>query len=225
MYGLGRHLGAVSIALSLALFAGSLEAVQDPERVSFHTADGGKIYGDLYGSGLDAVILAHGAVFDKESWAPLAATLADRGFLVLAIDFRGYGDSKSGSQGKALYLDILGAVEFLGRRGASRISLVGSSLGANAVGQAASHSDRHQLDTVVLLAPARIPEPETMKAEKVVFIVSKNEPGVDRTRQLFAQAPEPKQLKVLDSDAHAQHVFKTEQGPRLVEMIVSSLES
>ncbi len=223
MYGLGRHLRAVSVALSIALLAGSLEAVQAAERVSFPTADGGTIHGDLYGTGVDAVILAHGAVFNKESWAPLAVTLAGRGLLVLAIDFRGYGESTSGTRETALYLDILGGVDFLAERGANRISLVGASLGANAVGQAASQGDRYPLSTVVLLAPARIPDPETMKAEKFVFIVSENEPGIDRMRRLFEYVPEPKQLEVIDSAAHAQHVFKTDQGPRLLEMIISSL--
>lgn len=38
----------------------------------------------------DAVVPAHGAAFDKTSWASFASWLAGRGHQVLAIDFR-YG--------------------------------------------------------------------------------------------------------------------------------------
>ena len=62
--------------------------------VSFSTGDGGVIYADLYGQGERAVVLAHGGRFNKESWAKQARILASAGFRVLAIDFRGYGQSR-----------------------------------------------------------------------------------------------------------------------------------
>jgi pimeloyl-ACP methyl ester carboxylesterase len=50
------------------------------------------VVADLYAaSGSDAVVLAHGAAFDKASWAPFVSWLAGRGHQMLAIDFRGYG--------------------------------------------------------------------------------------------------------------------------------------
>jgi hypothetical protein len=36
--------------------------------VSFPTEDGGLIYADLYGTGDQGVVLAHGARFNKERW-------------------------------------------------------------------------------------------------------------------------------------------------------------
>jgi pimeloyl-ACP methyl ester carboxylesterase len=44
------------------------------------------------------VVLAHGARFNKASWAKQAEVLAKTGFRVLAIDFRGYGKSRGGDQ-------------------------------------------------------------------------------------------------------------------------------
>lgn len=169
------------------------------------------------------MVLAHGAVFDKESWAPLAKVLADEGFLVLALDFRGYGESKPGSEKTALFLDVLAAMDYLEQRGANRLSVVGASMGANAVGRAASESRPGRLSTVVLLAPARLPEPQAMKAERFVVIASEDEPAIDRIRRIFDQAPDPKRLELLATDAHAQHVFKTDQGPNLTALIVASL--
>ncbi|MCA1828416.1 MAG: hypothetical protein LC689_15945 [Myxococcales bacterium] len=57
--------------------------------VSLPTEDGGLIWADIYGDGDRAVVLAHGGMFDKESWAAQAQQLAGAGFRVLALDFRG----------------------------------------------------------------------------------------------------------------------------------------
>ncbi|MFT7516691.1 MAG: alpha-beta hydrolase superfamily lysophospholipase [Myxococcota bacterium] len=63
-----------------------------------------------------AVVLAHGFIFNKESWSEQASTLANNGFQVLAIDSRGYGKSYGGEQtgsGSNLYLDVIAAVDYL----------------------------------------------------------------------------------------------------------------
>ncbi len=72
------------------------------EHVSFPTPDGGLIHGDLCGKGDRAVILAHGLRFNNESWKKQAAELAKAGFRVLAIDFRGYGQSSGPGQSDPL---------------------------------------------------------------------------------------------------------------------------
>src|SRR5262249_13602670 len=63
-------------------------AAQEP--VSFPTRDGGLVHAGLYGKGDRAVVLAHGARFNKESWRKQAEALEQAGFRVLAINFRGY---------------------------------------------------------------------------------------------------------------------------------------
>src|SRR3569833_2897214 len=94
--------------------------------VSFPTEDGGVVFADLYGSGGRAVVLAHGARFNKESWAPQAKQLLAAGFQVLAIDFRGYGQSHGPGDKDALsaplQLDVLAAVRYLLSHGAKKVS-------------------------------------------------------------------------------------------------------
>ena len=55
---------------------------QSKDRVSFPTEDGGTIYADLYGKGERAIVLAHGAKFNKESWAKQIPPLQEAGFQV-----------------------------------------------------------------------------------------------------------------------------------------------
>jgi pimeloyl-ACP methyl ester carboxylesterase len=78
-------------AIVVFLLAKSLVA---QKTVSFPTSDGGIVYGDVYGGGSRGVLLAHGGQFNKESWKKQAVVLTEAGFLVLAIDFRGYGQSR-----------------------------------------------------------------------------------------------------------------------------------
>ena len=95
----------------LALLAGFVIALPShaQKTASFPTEDGGVIFADIYGHGDNAVVLAHGGQFNKESWGPQARTLAAAGFRVLALDFRGFGNSRGPGQADPLaaplYLD------------------------------------------------------------------------------------------------------------------------
>lgn len=207
-------------------------AQQAPTRVSFPTADGGLIYADRYGSGTRGVVLAHGARLNKESWAPQAQSLAAAGFLVLAIDFRGYGQSRGPGQSDPLSaplsLDVLGAVRYLRQDGASTISVIGGSMGGMAAGAAAIAAEPGEIDRVVLLAATANGPPEQLKGRKL-FIVARGDttgngtPRLGRIQEQFDRAPEPKQLIVLDGAAHAQWLFQTDQGPRLMEELLRFL--
>ncbi len=90
---------------------------ESPRPVELRTSDGGTVQGDLYGAGQRGVVLAHGGRFNKGSWEKQARELAKAGYRVLAIDFRGYGQSKGPGQGDIftapLHLDVLAAVEYL----------------------------------------------------------------------------------------------------------------
>jgi len=190
--------------------------------VSFDTSDGGRVYGNVFGEGRRGVVLAHGAVFNKESWEPQAARLAEAGLRVLAIDFRGYGKSTAGSEGRALHLDILAAIDYLRRNGCERVSVVGGSMGGGAAAQATVEASEGAIDRLILLAHSPIREPGRMQGKKL-FIVSEGDGIRGRVEEQFERAKEPKKLVVLDGDAHAQHIFKTERAEELMKLIADWL--
>ncbi len=84
-----------------------------PRHVSFPTRDGGVVHADVYGEDERAVVLAHGGRFNKESWSAQAQTLVGAGFRVIAIDFRGRGQSRGGpgsrSPDDGVHFDVLAA--------------------------------------------------------------------------------------------------------------------
>ena len=218
-------MASVSVTALVLLFS-VLPAAASPadvafRKVSFDTSDGGKIHANLYGGGSHGVVLAHGAVFDKESWHEQATRLARAGLRVLAIDFRGYGDSRPGSPGRALYLDILGAVKYLDEAGCESVSIVGGSMGGGAAAQAAVEAEPGAIDRLVLLAHSAIDDPAAMQGDKL-FIATEGDHLAARRRQ-FDQASEPKKWVVLDGSSHAQHIFKTPQAEELMEHILDWL--
>src|SRR5262249_42506039 len=108
------RLTAIAFFSALMIRAVARRSPSPSREGSFSPADGGTVVADLYAAqGSDAVVLAHGAAFDKASWAPFATWLASRGHQVLAIDFRGYGRSTAGTDSRALFEDVLAAVRYL----------------------------------------------------------------------------------------------------------------
>ncbi len=110
-------------------------------------------------------MLAPGGRFDRTSWKSQATTLAAAGFRVLAIDFRAATASRQGQETPCLYdasclaKDLLAAVRHLRLQGATRVSIVGGSLGGGAAAQATIEAETGEIDRIVLLAHMLIDEP------------------------------------------------------------------
>jgi len=200
------------------------------EHVSFPTEDGGVVYADIYGKGERGVVLAHGGRFNKESWERQALELTKAGFRVVAIDFRGYGQShgpqsKSGFDG--VEYDVLAAVRYLHKTGAKSVSVVGASFGGAAAADASMDAEPGEIDRLVLLAAWTDRPAEKMKGRKL-FIVARDDANDDglrlpKIRANYEKAVGPKELVILDGSAHAQYLFATDQGERLMREILRFL--
>jgi len=200
------------------------------EHVSFPTDDGGVVYADVYGKGERGVVLAHGGRFNKESWEKEAQALVRAGFRVLAFDFRGYGQSR-GPESKAgedrEEYDVLAAVRYLHKIGAKTVSVVGASFGGAAAADASIESEPGEIDRLVLLAAWTDRPSEKMKGRKL-FIVARDDANDDgarlpKIRANYERANGPKELIILDGSAHAQFLFATDQGERLMREILKFL--
>jgi pimeloyl-ACP methyl ester carboxylesterase len=219
-----RRAEANVIVVALALAACARAGPVAPREVSFATADGGTVVADLYdASGPDAVVLAHGAAFAKESWREFARYLAARGHRVMAIDFRGWGRSVPGLGGReALYEDIVGAARDVRTRGAAHVAVVGASMGGAAAARAAAEASPGLIDRLVLLSPGPIAHPERLVGP-VLFIASRDEPAAAAVTAAYERAPQPKRLLLLPGSAHGQYILATEQAERLMTTVAEFL--
>lgn len=200
------------------------------QHVFFPTQDGGVVHADMYGKGERSVVLAHGSRFNKESWKEQAQALVKAGFRVLAFDFRGRGQSrgpqtKSGDDGAEC--DVLAAVRYLRKTGAKDVSVVGASFGGEAAANASIDAEPGEIDRLILLAAWTDRPPERMKGRKL-FIVARDDANDDGPRlpkilANYEKAAGPKELVILDGSAHAQFIFATDQGERLMREILRFL--
>jgi alpha/beta superfamily hydrolase len=216
--------------IAVTLLLTGLTAAQ--EQVSFPTQDGGLVHGDLYGKGDRGVVLAHGGRFNKESWKKQAEALEQAGFRVLAIDFRGYGKSRGPGQSDVLsaplHFDVLAAVRFLRKSGAKTVSVVGGSMGGYAAGDASIQAEPGEIDRLVFLGSGGSDRPERMKGRKL-FLIAREDlgpsdiPRLPKVREQFEKTPGPKELIILEGSAHAQFLFATDQGERVMREILRFL--
>ena len=230
------HLAALCVAL-FAIHANAQRLVTFPLSTQ-PSQNPPQIQADLYGQGNRAIILAHGGRFGKESWKPQAQALANSGFLVLALRFRGDRPNPDGTPGSfgsdaENTEDVLAAVAYLHSIGAKSISAIGGSFGGDAVGNADTQSPPGTPDTpgifdrIVILASEGGDAPEKLTGRKL-FILARDDRSGDGLRlpgitNHYERAPQPKKLVILEGSAHAQYLFDTPQGPRLLEEILHFL--
>jgi pimeloyl-ACP methyl ester carboxylesterase len=217
--------------VSMAFFFTTLVVAQ--QTVSFPTEDGGRICADLYGQGARAVVLAHGGRFNKESWREQAQDLVSKGFRILAIDFRGFGCSTGPGQSDfdtaPFAQDVLAAVRYMKANGAKTVSVVGGSFGGSAAGDASVQSAPGEIDRIVLLGAAPNLLAEKLKS-RALFIVARDDSNSSGLRlpgilAQYERSPQPKELIILDGSAHAQFLFQTDQGSRVMQAIVRFLST
>lgn len=203
------------------------------QAVSFPTRDGGLVHGLLYGAGQHAVVLSHGGQFNKEAWERQSRALAEAGFRVLSIDFRGYGQSRGPSNAvgdeDARRYDVLAAVHHLRMNGAKIVSVVGASMGGDYAAEAAE-AEPGAIDRLVLLAAGAY-TPLTRMTGPKLFIMSRgdvigdNQPRLPAIRQQYEKASGPKSFVVVEGSAHAQALFATSQSERVLREIVTFLSA
>ena len=215
-------------AIAVLMLAGLASA---QEHVSFPTQDGWIIHGDLYGTGDRAVVLAHGGRFEKGSWqkqALVLVTSARPSTSTARRSRRRRRRRRARTAGPAVDAP-LPLVPDDGRSGGHGVGGrgeldVGGDAAADTVAAAPGEIDR-----LVLLGSGAYGQPEKWKTRKL-FIVARDDandagPRLPKIRAHYEKAPDPKELIVVDGSAHAQFLFQTDQGERVMREILRFLSA
>jgi alpha-beta hydrolase superfamily lysophospholipase len=191
------------------------------QKVIFTTDDGATIEGTFFKGKKDrAVVSAHGAI-KQGKLVFLPECLQKEGIVLLAIDFRGSGNSKPGRKIE-LYYNILGGVDYLMREGFEHIALLGRNMGGGAILRALLHTTEKRIDRVILFAPGG----ELINSQNIkkLFIVVEKDYRYARVYDRYKASLEPKELKVYPRSSRAQHMFKSKYGNDMTDLIVRFLE-
>jgi pimeloyl-ACP methyl ester carboxylesterase len=193
-------------------------------------ADRTRLAGHRFGRGPTAVVFAHELRGGACQWIPYARTLAARGYLTIAFDFRGYGASQN-RYGDAAFrqpADVTAMAKRARALGAKKVILVGASMGGTAVVIAAANA-RPMVDGVVSLsAPSTFGVMNGVAAAKklimpVLYAVGSRDEGfVDGSRMLYdATGSTDKRLEIVDSDDHGVDLLDDRGARAVVEQFIA----
>ncbi len=164
----------------------------------------------VWGEGDRGVVLAHGAAYDAASWREQAERLAESGVTALAVE-----DTSARSVAEAArYLEE--------ERGVRDVTLLGASAGTGGV-LGAAEEDRGLVDGLILLSGTG--EVSGLGDYPKLFVASEGEGLAGEVRSMAGEAPGSRnEALILPGDAHAQAIFETDQGERLMRAIIEQLE-
>ena len=185
--------------------------------------------GRVFGSGPTGVILAHSRLADQTAWFPFATKLASTDlYTVLTFNFRGYEGSTGDKQFDRVDTDLTSAYEYMrDQLHMSKIFLVGASMGDTA--SRAVATEQRVAAVVAISTLAQFPPLDALiSAEHLdvpkLFVTSQDDVPQEKTQeQLWAAAPEPKDMKVYDGDAHGTDLFESPHADDLTATVIDFL--
>jgi alpha-beta hydrolase superfamily lysophospholipase len=224
------------IAWLTAGFLGSLVWAVPAEAartVSFRAADGTHLSASLYEPDrrpAPAVVLIHMLTRTRGDWDDTARRLRDGGFVALALDLRGHGES-SGARpdGAALgpmLQDVQAALAFVKAQGVvatGRVGLAGASAGANLAAMAAG-GDKSVRSLVLLSATTDYRGLKTEAALRrfagsVLFLAGSNDSYALRSARVLAGSTTFRHVETFDGAGHGTVMLQ--RRPDLVDRLVN----
>lgn len=221
----------VCVVIAIAC-GGSDKAATEEQRsdvrernVSFETSDGRTLTGRLFGSGRVGVVLAHMFPSDATSWYPAARQIAEAGYLTLAFNFRGYGNSEGPKSVAKTPIDVEAAGDFLDEQGAKRYAYVGASMGGTAA--LVASTTQKPLAVVTLSAPLRFMGLDaaviTVQVQRPVLLMASqdDEPAIASIDDLERALPNA-DTKIYAGPAHGTELL--DARPEAIDEIIAYLE-
>jgi len=203
--------------------------------VTFKTEDGIELNGNIFGQGNRWVILSHMYPTDQISWFDFAGDLAEKGYVALTFDFRGYGKSGGKKDDIAnIYKDVTAAISFVKSYDPVQVFLVGASMGGTASIIAAS-MDNSVSGVVTLAAPDKMGDDldalsvvSKLGMPKLFISAIGDEYHAQAAKQLYEKAVDPKAMDIMEnSKEHGTFIFEKEpeNAERLKAIIINFLDN
>lgn len=194
--------------------------------VHFFTSDHFQLAGLLFGHGKTAVVCSHEYRTTKDIWTTsrIVPLLALRGYLVLAYDFRGFGDSYGRVDTSMIAVDLQAAVAFVRKQGATKVVLLGSSMGGTASLNVASSE---KVAAVVTLSAPQDFGPSVSDAQlkainaPKLFVNTQGDDYAQETQHMYDVSRPPKQIHLYPGGEHGITIFDSEDGEDLTQRILN----
>ena len=164
----------------------------------------------VWGEGDRGVVLSHGAAYDAASWESQGQALEENGLVALAVE-----DISPGS--------LRLAIDYLKKEyDVESVALIGASAGTGPVLEVAEE-DPEEVGQIMLLSGTG--DVSGLGEYPKLFVASEGEEISGRVRRMAEEAPgDRNEALILPGSAHAQAIFRTEEGDRLMQTILERLE-
>jgi alpha-beta hydrolase superfamily lysophospholipase len=231
------------LAACFFVFCLSNTAAADSHDITFTTTDAVTIRATLSmpqdrDGKAAAIILIHQGGSNRQEWSALTPELLQQGYIVLAYDVRGHGDSDPVDSIRKLFndpqlapLDLHAAINFLRELpevNSNRLAVIGASIGANLAAMASSQMN---IKTAVAIsaktsAVYNLAGQTSLSLRSVFFISSAGDQGGRRAawaEELFNQTSKPHRLEIVKySSRHGVGIFADQ--PEVRPMILAWLQ-
>ncbi len=181
----------------------------------------GALYGEL--PARRAALLCHGANWDASGWAEVAPRFAQRAVPALGLNFRGYDGSTGRTNRASALADVRNAAAWLRMNGAREVALVGASMGGSAVLMASASVSPECV--VAISAPVRAISDSDAKrilGRKLFVCAERDSLGAAAAvRRAYAEAEEPKEIRVFPGREHSKAMFKATYGEEALGVILA----
>lgn len=232
-------IAACALSVGSAFVLGcSNSAVRDRggfEEIAFTTSDGFELVGDLRHVAAEnpqGLILVHMLGSDRTAWVHFMERAARAGYLTLAYDIRGHGDSTTHAgekvsfrafgkaEWRAALADIAAAKNALLAAGADpgNIALVGASIGANLSLIYAANDP--QIQAVVMLSPGQTfhgletgPSMQRFRERPTLIVATEGDTySASSSAALKAMAPGFCELRMYAGSAHGTDILAADRN-------------
>jgi len=206
------------------------KAEKTVEEIDLKTKDGVSIKGTYYkGTTSKGAVLLHMLGSDRSSWKGFAQDLQGKGYHVVAIDFRGHGDSQgdwrdfkeSEFEERNDFIDMENDVEaaaaFIKKNAAWPKTIIGASIGANIALRYAGNTP--EVEKVVLISPGlsykgvRTSEAAMTYRGQVLMVGSSGDaPYVEANEKLNRRFVGKHRTFEYSGNGHGTDLFRLESG-------------
>ena len=201
--------------------------------INVFTEDGITLKGHLFVTEgeepIGGVVLAHMFPADERSWFEFAEELADKGFVALTFNFRGYEPSEGTRDIDQIDKDVAAALKVLrSEYQGIEMFLVGASMGGTAALKLAAREE--VAGVVTFSAPVEfsglsVGEEIAQITEPKLFLASQEDtPARESAEFLYSQASEPKQSISRLGRLHGTDMLQGDQGEFIKQATLQFLD-
>lgn len=221
---MSNKLQQILVLLTIMLTITILTSCAQQERQYLTTQDNVKIAYNFTKGGDMGFILLHQLGSNRSAYNAFYDSLVLNNYSVIAIDFRGHGDSDldynnfTEKDWKNLRLDVQAARDFLAEQNIYKVIIVGASIGANTALQFGAQDGK--LLGLILISPGEdyhgvktLDYASTYTRPIMIIVGEEDIYSYNSTQKIYAALGTPenrKQLTVFRNNYHGTEQFKTQ---------------